>query len=197
MQPLHLRLGSNLAHLGELARTSKIISINVALLAEQLEANRIGSTAAIKVVALEIQRLSDESGAGVERLHGILDDLRLLTQTINVAGRQRMLSQRVMKLALIARLHAAPDTAAECARAAADFSHALTHLARCPLNTAAIDAQLAHASVTWQSFLDTLAQPDLSPAITLNDRVLQEMHAIVQAYEELTGHPRTALPKAS
>ncbi len=192
MESLNLRLTSSISQLSELARTSKIISINVALLAEQIETDRAGSTAAIKVVALEIQRLSDKSNAGLAKLHHIVDDLRLLTQTINLAGRQRMLSQRIMKLFLIRKTGSAPPTSAEFDQAAAEFARALGQLTNCSLNTATISSHLADVTATWNLFFASLQRDDLGASIRLNEQVLHEIHATVQAYEELAGHKALA-----
>lgn len=187
METLHHKLNHSITHLTELARTSKLISINVALLADQILHDRAGSSAGIKVVALEIQRLSDESREGLENLYLILDEIRLLTQTINLAGRQRMLSQKIMKIHLARRLDPAFYPADEAAKLTADFTRTLEQLGRCPLNNAVIRQCLARGTETWTAYLSAVNRDDLAASIRLNELVLQEMHATVQAYEELAG----------
>lgn len=187
METLHHKLSHSITHLTELARTSKLISINVALLADQILHDRAGSSAGIKVVALEIQRLSDESREGLDNLYLILDEIRLLTQTINLAGRQRMLSQKIMKIHLARRLAAASYPADEAAKLTSEFTRTLEQLGRCPLNNAVIRQCLARGTETWSAYLSAVQRDDLAASIRLNEIVLQEMQATVQAYEELAG----------
>lgn len=187
MQTLDRKLLTVIDRLTESARASKIVALNAALLADQIQNGRAQNTHAIKVVAGEIQRLSDESSTGIAALHAILDEVKLLTQTINLAGRQRMLSQRLMKLVLIQRERQAPERAQEIERLTGDFERTLDRLKGCNLNTSAIHAQLERVVATWAAFKSVLRDNDISQAVVLNERVLQEMHAAVQYYEELAG----------
>lgn len=187
MQPLDRKLLAVIHRLTEAARASKIVSLNAALLADQIHNGRAQNTDAIKVVAHEIQRLSDESSSGIAALHAILDEVKLLTQTINLAGRQRMLSQRLMKLVLIQREQPSAERAREIEHLTGDFERTLERLKNCGLNTGAILAQLERATAAWVAFRSALRVSDIVSAVTLNERVLQEMHVAVQHYEELAG----------
>ncbi|MEY8875407.1 MAG: type IV pili methyl-accepting chemotaxis transducer N-terminal domain-containing protein [Leptothrix sp. (in: b-proteobacteria)] len=91
-------------------------------------------------------------------------------QVINVAGRQRMLSQRLAKQVLIATLlpmnaaspaepvGAAADAAAADATVQA-FEQGLGYLRQAPLSSAAIRTDLAAAEVAWQAMLGGTRQP--------------------------------------
>lgn len=184
---LDKKLTTVIGQLTDSARASKIISVNAALLADQIHHDRTNAAAALKVVAAEIQRLSEESKGGIDALHSILGEVKMLTQTINLAGRQRMISQRVMKLYLIQRAQPSDETGKELARWRGEFVTALKRLHRCTLNTAPISRQLSQVDLAWAEFSAALAAADTGSAIRLNDRVLQEMHAAVLLYESLAG----------
>ena len=75
---------------------------------------------------------------------------------VNRAGRQRMLSQRIAKLALLASLLDGAPAQAAAADAVASieaFEHALRQLNQTPLSSAAIRADLDDASVQWRILL--------------------------------------------
>ena len=75
---------------------------------------------------------------------------------INVAGRQRMLSQRLAKEALLGALlgegGAAPDTRAE-------LEAGFGYLAALPLTNAGVAEELARASSCWDQLRDALRHP--------------------------------------
>jgi hypothetical protein len=194
MDTLDHKLRAVIAELTTSARTSKIISINAALIAEQLQQGRSQNMAALKVVATEIQRLSDESAHGIAALHAILADVKLLTHTINLAGRQRMLSQKIMKLFLLQRSGSVVDTPLGFRPLVEEFEANLERLSACPLNTPEIRVQLQRGAEVWGAFMDALDKANISSAAALNERVLQEMHAAVQAYEALAGTTPASAP---
>lgn len=187
METLDKKLQTVIARLSESARTSKIISMNAAFLADRGVNDRERTSAAIKVVASEIQRLSTASSDGIDELTGILGEVRLLTQTINLAGRQRMISQKVMKLFLIEGTCTDPKAGDERRKLAGEFETALTRLEASQLNTGEIRAQLRKVRELWAAFGKALQTRDVTVAAELNERVLSEMNAAVLKYEALAG----------
>jgi hypothetical protein len=187
METLDKKLQAVIERLAESARTSKIISFNAAILAGHGASAHMQTSAAIKVVASEIQRLSVASSDGIEELNGILGEVRLLSQTINLAGRQRMISQKVMKLFLIEGTGTDPKAADERKKWADEFAAALARLVVSRLNTAEIRLQLARVSDLWETFSRALEMRDVASAADLNERVLSEMNAAVMQYEALAG----------
>ena len=89
-----------------------------------------------------------------ERLTRGLETAGLVTtlRVINVAGRQRMLTQRHAKAALLGLVlgaDAAAEARAELGRTAATFEQALAHLRSLPLSTGEIRALLDEADRLW------------------------------------------------
>ncbi|MGC4072242.1 MAG: type IV pili methyl-accepting chemotaxis transducer N-terminal domain-containing protein [Nibricoccus sp.] len=187
METLDKKLQAVIERLSDSARTSKIISMNAAFLADRGADGREETSAAIKVVASEIQRLSTASSNGILELNGILSEVRLLTQTINLAGRQRMISQKVMKLFLIEATGADPKAGAERHKWAGEFETALEKLRKSRLNTVEISMQLERVMELWAVFARALQNNEIMRAVDLNERVLSEMHATVLKYEALAG----------
>lgn len=187
METLDKKLQAVIERLAESARTSKIISFNAAILAGQVVQDRTETSSAMKIVAAEIQRLSTASSDGIAELSGILGEVRLLSQTINLAGRQRMISQKVMKLYLIAGTGADPKAGDEWRKWAGEFETALAKLGDSRLNTADIRSQLTRVSELWASFGKALQARDVAAAVDLNERVLTEMNTAVLKYEALAG----------
>jgi AmiR/NasT family two-component response regulator len=84
---------------------------------------------------------------------------------INVAGRQRMLSQRVAKQALLAVLltgEAATQASAETERSRHAFEEALGYLNAAPLTTRDIRESLDEAGRVWDAMSKVLARPRAS-----------------------------------
>lgn len=105
---------------------------------------------------------------------------------INQSGRQRMLSQRLAKLALLAPL--LPPPAASNARAAmqiatAEFQAHLEYLSNIPLSTPDIRQSLSTASSQWQSMVAGLDQ-----AASVEGRAIlaAASEALLQTFEHLT-----------
>ena len=105
---------------------------------------------------------------------------------VNLAGRQRMLSQRLAKQALLAVALGAPEAAAQQASAAATleaFEQAQAELKRLPLSPPELSALQAAAYQDWQALLAG-AQTAATPAG--RERLAQASEALLQRLEGLT-----------
>lgn len=105
---------------------------------------------------------------------------------INVAGRQRMLSQRYAKQALLAALLKGP--AADAARtalgeSAAAYRAAMAYLDAVPLSTPAITALFAGADAAWTALEATAADVDRPAG---RNALLIASETLLGAFEELT-----------
>ena len=86
-------------------------------------------------------------------------------QVLNQAGRQRMLSQRFAKLALMELLDAGvPDSEALASAAQRDFEQGLAYLNRIPLSTPEIRQALEAAARDWQQMLAATPRGGRRPA---------------------------------
>ncbi len=118
-----------------------------------------------------------------ERLTASLENAGAMPplQVLNLAGRQRMLSQRFAKYALVGMLGAragmAPD-AQGLAQARAAFEEALGYLNHIPLSSREIRALLEAAAVSWAQMLAGSAPagraeaPDLEQVATASEELL-------------------------
>lgn len=108
---------------------------------------------------------------------------------VNLSGRQRMLSQRLAKQALLAGLLPGPLAAAQ-ARAALqtvhEFEAALVALEQAPLSTDDIRAGLAQARGQWQRLLDALRQADGPDRLAAQATLGRESEALLLSFNQLT-----------
>ncbi|WER48019.1 type IV pili methyl-accepting chemotaxis transducer N-terminal domain-containing protein [Cupriavidus sp. WKF15] len=109
---------------------------------------------------------------------------------INVAGRQRMLSQRIAKISMLRAWGIdSPQIAQELDTASREFAAAQELLAAAPQNTPAIRGELQLAGTQWLFFEEALKQTGVSRAeqlrniATTSERILQVMDNVTGMYE--------------
>lgn len=123
--------------------------------------------------------------AALERASG-----RRSLRVVNLCGRQRMLSQRLAKQALLAARcdgEAAALQAAAAVRTLGELEHGLRSLEAAPLSTEDIRAALARALGQWQRLRQTLAAPATAGGADATALLLaRESEALLASFEHLT-----------
>lgn len=127
-----------------------------------------------------------------ERLTASLENAGAMPplQVLNLAGRQRMLSQRFAKYALVGMLGAragmAPD-AQGLAQARVAFEEALGYLNHIPLSSREIRALLEAAAVSWAQMLAGSAPAGRAEAPDL-ERVATASEDLLDVFDQLSVH---------
>ena len=135
---------------------------------------------------------ADALTAYAERMGGLQS-----AHHVNVAGRNRMLSQRIVKLFLFADLATGCDIAALIERSAAEFEANLAKLLRDGRALPEVVAQLDEVAKQWRRLLGALApsvdRPRRSQQARLvtaeGKRLLRGVDTVVKLYERLTREP--------
>lgn len=109
---------------------------------------------------------------------------------INVAGRQRMLSQRMAKFVFFARYGVEAKASVDALAVARDeFAKALDLLKAAPQNTAQINNELALADQQWFFFQNALGEGNSPKSMqviaTTSERILEQLNLVVGLYEQL------------
>lgn len=181
------RAQANVERLDNLALEGAVLSLRQGTAAawQGLQAAiRDGSGVDLAAVDGRAAQLLDQA----EHLTDALQELsgRRSLQVVNLAGRQRMLSQRVAKQSLLAGCLSGPagDAAAAAAMASvAEFDAALAQLERSPLAGDEIRATLAVARGQWQRLLEGVRGASAREGrVTL----ARESEALLQSFERLT-----------
>ncbi len=183
-QSLSKRLESLIGEIERSAKMAKMVSMNASVIAVRSRTDS-SEAFAFEAVASQIMDISEASLNRIEGLRSILREMDSLTSIINKAGRQRMISQRYMKLALTARLAETPQASAEQTKLKHLFESNLHELITCPLNSEQVTRQLQNTQTCWDSFLQSLEQNDFEAATEKNETVLSEMNKAVALYEKL------------
>ena len=112
---------------------------------------------------------------------------------INVSGRQRMLTQRLAKSAILAAAFTGSPAAAahEAAKAAgSELAEGLDYLRDLPLTNAAITAELEQASTTWAAYQLALEQCNTPQGLA---RVAELSETLLGQFDQLTTHYERAM----
>jgi AmiR/NasT family two-component response regulator len=149
--------------------------------------NSLGATPVVaRIAALDqdAERLLELS----DRLTQALENAGLAPtlHVINVSGRQRMLAQRLAKLALLGQglaLTAAEPLPAELAPTAEAFERGLTYLKDIPLSTPAIRGATAAADLRWQEML-VAVRSGAAPSARVTLAAASE--ALLELFDQLT-----------
>jgi AmiR/NasT family two-component response regulator len=143
--------------------------------------------------AAELGRLDAQAEAVVAQANALVlalesSGLAAQVQVINVAGRQRMLSQRMAKLALLQAL-ATDRQAAEAllAQTASEFEQGLAALAQAPLSSPQIRALLERGDAAWRELraaVPEAAQPGARMQVAAaSEDLLEVFDRLTQAYQ--------------
>ena len=132
----------------------------------------------------EVDRLAELLLEHAETLTANLEVAAFATalHAINVAGRQRMLSQRLAKEVLIGTLASTP-AGSGIGTTLAEFVAGLDYLARLPLSNAEIARELASTHLAWTVFRDGMADP-ATPAGCI--RIAAASEVLLGHFERLT-----------
>jgi nitrate/nitrite-specific signal transduction histidine kinase len=111
---------------------------------------------------------------------------------VNIAGRQRMFSQRMARAFYFGELDIAADTVGDLRAARQQFTTALQELMDAPQNTLDIKQELTLAEQQWLFFRSSIdghlpkhiANKDIA---TTSERILEELNLVTAKYEKLSG----------
>jgi len=183
--------------LGELQRTTPTQEIAAAVTAlAQAWENYRGNLTLVpgKDNAARVYMAGDQTLQRAQELTALYEK-RLGTpqgRLVNIAGRQRMLSERMARAFYFARFDIAADTARDMETAHKEFADGLQELVSAPQNTPGIKRELALAEQQWvffQAAIDGHIQGESADksVATTSERILEQLNTITTKYEALTG----------
>jgi two-component system, response regulator PdtaR len=182
------RCTQNLAALADLVSTATFGDLLDACVSAwrglKIALARDGQAAAIGDIDLAAERLLDAA----ERLTAALESASPIAtmQLVNLAGRQRMLTQRVAKLALLDSISPVPERerlAAQLAQAAADFEKAMATLRRSTRPAPREPQLLLAAERAWANLRYSAAHAQ-APEQRL--AIAQTSEELVEIFDQLT-----------
>jgi nitrate/nitrite-specific signal transduction histidine kinase len=137
---------------------------------------------------VEVDALAEELLAGADKLTAALENAGPTTtlHVINLSGRQRMLSQRLAKQALLGALADGPTARRaqeESSGTVQAFEHALERLNQVPLSTPEIRAMLVLAEAQWRLMLEGVGAVH-TPGGRLT--LAQASESLLALFEQLT-----------
>ena len=141
----------------------------------------------VMVLNEEVLALAQQGATQLEKQSG-----STAGRLVNLAGRERMLSQRLAKFYQATAWGIAPASAAgELEKARREFAEALQALVNAPANTPPIKDGLELVRQQWLFFDQALAQrangdhKQAQAVATTSERILEEMESVVGLYEKL------------
>ena len=183
------------SQLGELQKTTPTLEIAAAATALAQAWENYRSNLALapgRENAVRVYISGDEALQRAHALTGLYEKQMGTPQghLVNIAGRQRMLSQRMARAFYFGKFGIAADTAADLAAARQQFVAGLKELMLAPQNTSAIKQELALADQQWVFFQASIegrirgAVADRDVATT-SERILEELNLVTAKYEAL------------
>jgi hypothetical protein len=144
--------------------------------------------------ASRVYRSGDQTLQRAHELTGLYEKFLGTPQAVlvNVAGRERMLSQRMARAFYFGKLRIVADTAGDLKTASEEFLAGLKRLQEAPQNTPDIKNELELAAQQWIFFQSAItgALPDLNSnrnVATTSERLLQQMNEVTARYEKIAG----------
>lgn len=137
----------------------------------------------------DINKAAEQMLASADRLTGGLEGGgKANAKIINIAGRQRMLSQRIAKSFMLIEAGQDPTVLSkQLETARSEFVLALDALEAAPVSTKAIRDNLALARMQWMFYQSALSGRDKIPArrdvATTSERVLEVMDSLTGLYD--------------
>ncbi len=180
------------AQLGELRQFAPTREISAELALVESDWHRFRSLIAKPYARQDARGLMELSETLLERSHKVVMSLQDLSgkpaaRLVSLAGRQRMLSQRIAKFHMCRRAGLSDAAILDAVdRARSEFKGALSELRDAPQNTAPINRGLQTATTQWALLEHSLANADqpLEEFVALtSDKILNAMDEVTAMYE--------------
>lgn len=185
MLSLNQRLNKILKVIVEFSNTIEIISINASISASKMEGEE---GRVFKIIAQEIRTISSKSLEELSDLDKVLEEFKSLSEIINIAGRQRMLAQKSMKLKLLLSLEIDDNDSLkkELDDTLNLFESSHNILSKASMNNDLIEQDLSQLLLDWQAYKASLFMDTLKDANALNNILVHKMNSIVSLYQDLS-----------
>ena len=189
-----LRIDANLAVLDKNVSKATFGDLLTQVVTAWGQLKRVAQSAPRVEQLLQLDDLAEQLLHNAERLTSQLESAGSAAplQVLNQAGRQRMLSQRCAKLALLGAVASAGHVEAVAQHwrdalheAQTEFERTLAHLGGLPLSTAEIRAGLDAAAADWQDMLLGMREADHAVG---RERVAVASESLLAGFEALSAN---------